>query len=164
MGMFGDSMKIRRMNILDIDGVWAVENQTFTTPWSRAAFEAEMSDNDLSCYLVVDEQREIAGYAGMWIIVDEAHVTNIAIAEPYRGRGWGEALVSALMDKAVERGAVSMTLEVRASNQTAQKLYSKLGFAVKGRRRSYYTDNQEDALIMWCDLEKKRDCSLQPQG
>lgn len=158
-------MKIRRMNVLDIDGVWTVEREAFTTPWSRAAFEAEMTDNDLSCYLIVEDQGQIAGYAGMWIIVDEAHVTNIALAESYRGRGWGEALVAALMEKAVERGAVSMTLEVRASNQAAQALYTKLGFAAKGKRRGYYTDNREDALIMWCDLEKKRrDCCPQPQG
>jgi len=145
-------MKIRRMNFMDVDAVLKVENEAFTTPWSRAAFEAETSDNELAYYLVVDVGGVIAGYAGMWLIIDEAHVTNIALAAAYRGAGLGEQLVRALMELARERGAVSMTLEVRVSNVKAQALYTKLGFVSRGKRRNYYTDNREDALIMWCEL------------
>jgi len=145
-------MKIRRMNFMDVDAVLKVENEAFTTPWSRAAFEAETSDNELAYYLVVDVGGVIAGYAGMWLIIDEAHVTNIALAAAYRGAGLGEQLVRALMELARERGAGSMTLEVRVSNVKAQALYTKLGFVSRGKRRNYYTDNREDALIMWCEL------------
>ena len=143
------------MTFLDVDGVWAVESQVFSTPWSRGAFVNEMTDNDVAYYLVLEENGVIAGYAGMWIIVDEAHVTNIAIAPDRRGNGMGERLVRALMDSARERGAVSMTLEVRQSNAAARQLYGKLGFAAQGVRRNYYADSGEDALVMWCDLAQK---------
>jgi ribosomal-protein-alanine N-acetyltransferase len=141
---------IRRMNEMDIDGVLAVEQQSFTVPWSRAGFVAEMK-NELSYYLVMVESGKIIGYAGMWIIVDEAHVTNVAIAPEHRGQKLGEKLMAALIEHAKSRGAVSMTLEVRTTNTVAQSLYAKFGFASRGIRRNYYTDTQEDALIMWCD-------------
>jgi ribosomal-protein-alanine N-acetyltransferase len=138
------------MNTLDIDGVLAVEQQSFTTPWSREGFVNEMN-NELSYYLVMVEAGKIIGYAGMWLIVDEAHVTNVAVLPTYRGKRLGEKLMSALLEHAKNRGAVRMTLEVRASNMVAQGLYSKFGFTSQGRRRNYYTDTKEDALIMWCE-------------
>lgn len=141
---------VRRMNEFDIDGVLVVEEQSFTTPWSRAGFVAEMK-NELSHYLVMVHHGQIIGYAGMWIIVDEAHVTNVAIVPEYRGQKLGEKLMSALIEHAKNRGALSMTLEVRASNAVAQAMYAKFGFVSRGVRRKYYTDTQEDALIMWCD-------------
>ena len=93
------------MTFFDVDGVHAVECQTFSTPWSRASFAAEVTDNDLSCYLVLDDQGTIAGFGGMWIVVDEAHVTNIALLPAYRGKGLGEKLVTALMETARQRHA-----------------------------------------------------------
>lgn len=150
------SPRIRRMTFLDIDGVWAVESKVFNNPWSRSAFVDEITDNDLAHYLVLEDQGMIAGYAGMWIVVDEAHVTNIALLPDYRSQGLGEKLVRELMKTARERYAVMMTLEVRPSNTVAQSLYSKLGFLPQGIRRAYYSDNQEDALIMTCELEQKK--------
>lgn len=150
------SPRIRRMTFLDIDGVWAVESQVFNNPWSRSAFVDEMTDNDLAHYLVLEDQGMIAGYAGMWIVVDEAHVTNIALLPDYQRQGLGEKLVRELIKTARERYAVMMTLEVRPSNTVAQSLYSKLGFLPQGIRRAYYSDNQEDALIMTCKLEQKK--------
>ena len=141
---------IRRMNEMDIDGVLVVEQEAFTTPWSRDGFVNEMK-NELSQYLVLVHEGKIIGYAGMWIIVDEAHVTNVAILGEYRGQKLGEKLMTALIDRAKERGAVSMTLEVRESNLVAKGLYAKFGFVSRGVRRKYYTDTQEDALVMWCD-------------
>ena len=91
----------------------------------------------------------IAGFAGMWNAFDEAHVTTIAVDEPYRGRGLGEWLLATIFDEAVRRGANWLTLEVRVSNESAQALYGKWGFSVQGTRRRYYSDNNEDALIMW---------------
>ncbi|MBC8014334.1 MAG: ribosomal protein S18-alanine N-acetyltransferase [Sporomusaceae bacterium] len=141
---------MRRMNEIDIDGVLFVEEQSFTTPWSRAGFVAEMK-NELSYYLVMIESGRIIGYAGMWVIVDEAHVTNVAILPEHRGRKLGGKLMGELIQCAKGRGAVSMTLEVRATNMAAKALYEKFGFTSRGIRRNYYTDNQEDAIIMWCD-------------
>ena len=143
-------VSIRRMNEMDIDGVLRVEEQSFTVPWSREGFVNEMK-NELSHYLVMVREREIIGYAGMWLIVDEAHVTNVAILSEYRGKKLGEQLMTALIERAKERGALSMTLEVRESNTVAKGLYAKFGFISKGVRRNYYTDTQEDALVMWCD-------------
>jgi len=149
---WGEAMNpvIRRMNQMDIDGVLAVEEQSFTTPWSRDGFVTEMK-NELSYYLVMVDGGRIIGYAGMWIIVDEAHVTNVAIVPEYRGEKLGEKLMGALIEHAKGRGALSMTLEVRTSNAVAQSLYTKFGFCSRGIRRNYYAETQEDALIMWCD-------------
>ena len=141
---------IRRMNEFDIDSVLIVEEECFTLPWSRAGFVAEMK-NELAHYLVIVDRGTIIGYAGMWLIVDEAHVTNVAILPEYRGQKLGEKLMSALIEHAKDRGALCMTLEVRTSNTVAQGLYAKFGFVSRGRRRNYYSDTQEDALIMWCD-------------
>lgn len=143
---------IRAMLPADIDGVLQVEQACFTLPWSRAAFEAEVTDNTLADYLIMETAGKIIGYAGMWLILDEAHVTNIAVLAAYRRRGLGEKLVRALIEQAKQRGAVSMTLEVRVSNMAAQTLYRKLGFEKKGIRRQYYSDTREDALIMWADF------------
>lgn len=139
---------IRPMTVDDIDGVILVEQQSFLTPWSRQAF-VEENKNLLACYLVAEDNGVIVGYAGMWVIIDEAHVTNVAILPAYRQKGLGEKLMNALIKKAVDNGAVCMTLEVRPSNTAAKNLYHKKGFAVQGKRPNYYTDTHEDALIMW---------------
>lgn len=142
---------VRPMHSFDIDAVLAVERASFLTPWSRAAFEAEMDDNELAHYLVIEADGEVIGYAGMWMILDEAHVTNIAIAPGFRSKGLGTVLVTALIDSAIQLGATCMTLEVRASNLDAQRLYRRLGFEPRGLRPGYYSDTGEDALIMWRD-------------
>ena len=99
-----------------------------TTPWSRYAFTCELRDNQFSKYIVARYDNKIIGYAGMWIILDEAHVTNIGVLSDYRGAGIGELLMRSLMNLAKDRGAKKMTLEVRKTNYVAQNLYSKLGF------------------------------------
>jgi ribosomal-protein-alanine N-acetyltransferase len=138
------------MNEMDIDGVLAVEQQAFTVPWSRDGFVNEMK-NELSHYIVMVHEGKIIGYAGMWLIVDEAHVTNVAMLAEYRGQKLGEKLMATLIERAKERGALSMTLEVRASNTVAKGLYAKFGFVSRGVRRNYYAETGEDALVMWCD-------------
>lgn len=144
-------LNIRPMLLTDVDAVLAVEKLSFLTPWSRDAFVAEAGDNDLAVYLVIEADGKVVGYAGMWVILDEAHVTNVAVLPAYRGRGLGEKLMRALLEKARGRGARRMTLEVRPSNTVALSLYDKLGFAPWGRRPRYYSDTQEDAIIMWLD-------------
>ncbi len=145
------ALNIRAMELTDVDAVLQVEKASFVTPWSRAAFEAEVGDNDLACYLVAEADGQVIGYAGMWLILDEAHVTNVALLPAYRGRGLGSTLMGALCEVAKTVGARRMTLEVRPSNLAAQRLYGKLGFEVRGVRPGYYTDTKEDALIMWRD-------------
>ena len=141
---------IRRMTAADVDGVAAVEAATFPTPWSRDAFASEMK-NVAARYLVAEKEGRVIGYAGAWIILDESHITNIAVLEEERGQGIGRALTEGLMQYLSNLGAAYATLEVRKSNEVAQNLYKSLGFIKLGVRKRYYEDNGEDALIMVCD-------------
>jgi ribosomal-protein-alanine N-acetyltransferase len=143
----------RGMSVEDIGTVVRIERESFTAPWSAEAFRTELTQNHFAKYMVMERDGVILGYGGMWIIVDEAHVTNIAVREPYRGQGLGEKLLRELMRTALWFGAKRMTLEVRVTNDRAQSLYRKLGFYESGVRPKYYSDNQEDALIMWAELE-----------
>lgn len=141
---------IRRMNMADVDGVAEVEAATFPTPWSRDAFASEMK-NMAARYLVAEKDGRIIGYAGAWIILDESHITNIAVQKEERGQGIGRRLTHGLMQYLSNLGAAYATLEVRKSNEVAQNLYKSLGFIKLGVRKRYYEDNGEDALIMVCD-------------
>ena len=142
---------IRRMTLDDLDAVAAIEAATFPTPWSRDSFRQELERNVAARYLVVEKDGQVVGYAGAWIILDESHITNIAIEESRRGLGYGRALTTALMQYLSNLGAAYATLEVRRSNLRAQNLYKSLGFVELGVRKRYYEDNREDALIMVCD-------------
>ena len=147
-----DSFVFRDMREEDIDQVLEVEHASFTTPWSREAFYNELFNNKFAVYIVLEEDNKIIGYCGTWVVIDEAHVTNVAIMPGYRGKKLGEALMSKLMSVSREMGAKTMTLEVRMTNYVAQSLYRKLGFQNGGIRKNYYSDNQEDAQIMWVNL------------
>lgn len=142
----------RFMELKDIDQILLIERLSFTIPWSREAFYNELTHNQYARYLVMEEQESIIGYCGIWIVLDEAHVTNIALLPEYRGKGLGTGLLRKAMIEAKELGALTMTLEVRVSNYVAQSLYRKLGFENGGIRKNYYSDNQEDALVMWVKL------------
>ena len=109
-------------------------------------------NNMFAKYMVMERGGRILGYGGMWMIVDEAHVTNIAVSEAYRGQGLGKRLLRELMRTAQWLGAVRMTLEVRVTNEIAKSLYERMGFYASGIRPNYYSDNMEDALIMWAEL------------
>lgn len=146
------SLTFRFMNEQDIDDVLEIEQKSFATPWSREAFYNELTQNQFAVYVVLEEEEKVIGYCGVWIVVDEAHITNVAMLPDYRGRKLGEALMRKIIEVAVEMGAKTMTLEVRVSNFTAQSLYRKLGFQDGAIRKNYYTDNQEDALVMWVNL------------
>lgn len=151
---------LRKMQLGDIDQVVEIEKQSFPTPWSTFAFTCEILDNNFANYLVLTPENDrscIIGYGGMWIILDESHVTNIAISPSYRGKGLGEYLLRQMIVTALAKGAEKMTLEVRVSNTNAQKLYKRLGFEAAGIRKGYYVDNNEDAIIMWADLLPKVD-------
>ena len=135
------------MTAADVDAVCAIEDATFARPWSRASIENELT-NSCARYVVLRRGEETVGYAGMWLVIDEAHVTNVAIREDLRGRGLGKQLMQALIQLAADSGMIWMTLEVRRSNTVAQGLYRKLGFVDVGWRKRYYEDNGEDALLM----------------
>ena len=143
---------LRRMTLRDVDHVLLVERRSFTAPWSRQAFMTELLDNQFARYIVAEHAGRIVGYAGIWLIVDEGHVTNIAVDPDYRGQHLGEMLLRMLMAICVRNGGRRITLEVRVTNEVAKNLYRKLGFEGAGVRKGYYTDNREDALIMWANL------------
>lgn len=145
-----DMIIYRKMTEADIDGVLKIEQEAFSLPWTRDAFVQEMTTN-LHAYYVVAENSEgkIVGFCGMWIVVDESHITNVAVTEQLKGQGIGEGLMREAIRVSKESGVVLMTLEARVSNTVAQNLYRKLDFQNGGIRKGYYTDNQENALVMW---------------
>ncbi len=147
-----ESINIRRATIMDIDSIIAVEKESFSTPWPRQAFVDELTRNIVSYYIVMEQHGEVVGYMGMWIIVDEAHITNIAVHPKARRQQIAETAVSLMKLLAKERGALRMTLEVRKSNVAAIALYEKLGFVSYGLRKNYYIEPVEDAIIMWVNL------------
>lgn len=149
-------IKFRAMTLADIAAVGAIEQEAFTSPWSEAAFYNELTNNQFAYYTVVECEGDVIGYGGMWAIVEEAHVTNIAISSRYRRKGIGTRLLHSMQETALLLGMKNMTLEVRISNLAAQSIYEKLGFRAEGVRKRYYTDNQEDALIMWAELDEER--------
>lgn len=157
-------IQFRPMQMGDIPAICEIEQEAFTTPWTAGAFQNELTSNQFARYLVMEYDGHIAGYGGMWLIMEEAHITNVAVRQQYRGKKLGERLMRELQRTASLYGAVRMTLEVRASNYIAQNLYEKLGFYSVGVRRGYYTDNREDAIIMWVDLPKYYQTSNQPTG
>jgi ribosomal-protein-alanine N-acetyltransferase len=136
------------MTVDDLDAVHAIEQEAFSTPWPPHAYRQELENNRLAHYVVARWGDEIVGFAGMWLLVDEAHVTTFATRRTWRRQGIGERLLLALLDLARARGAHEATLEVRPSNSAARRLYEKCGFRNAGVRRRYYSDNNEDALIM----------------
>lgn len=142
---------IRRMTRADIDAVTAIEAETFAIPWSRESFRREIEENVAARYLVAEKDGRVIGYAGAWVILDECHITNIAIREEERGNGYGKTLTSALMQYVSNLGTAYATLEVRVSNLRAQHIYERLGFVRVGKRKKYYEDNGEDAYLMVCD-------------
>jgi ribosomal-protein-alanine N-acetyltransferase len=143
------NMEIREMMEQDLDGILEVEKLSFHTPWSRDAFEKELRENRLARYVVGIIDGKVVGYCGVWLIVDEGHITNVAVHPDFRGHGVGKKLVRALIDLCKSEGIEKMTLEVRVNNEVAIKLYEGFDFRGVGVRKGYYTDTHEDALIMW---------------
>ena len=140
---------VRKMEERDLDRIMEIEKDCFTTPWSRESFLIEITENLLARYLVVEIDGIVAGYGGIWMIVGEGHITNIAVETKYRKLGLGKKLVEGLIKISIAMGIQSMTLEVRESNIAAQNLYAQYGFMAEGIRPNYYQDDNENAIIMW---------------
>jgi ribosomal-protein-alanine N-acetyltransferase len=146
-------LAVRAMRADDISRVMAIDGLSFPNPWPESTYRFEIAENPSAHLLVLEVEaeqgrREVVGFAGYWFIIDEAHISTLAIHPDWRGRGLGRLLLRALLREAAWRGALSATLEVRQGNRVAQRLYEHHGFAVVGRRLSYYSDNGEDALLM----------------
>lgn len=158
---------VEPMTLSDLDQVMAIEQATFSLPWSKRAYRYELVENEHSTMLVVRPAPQLVGhtakwlrslhlanpgpvlgYAGFWLLVEDAHVATIAIDPDWRRRGLGEFLLASLLERARALGAQRATLEVRVSNRAAQALYVKYGFQIVERRRRYYSDNNEDGYLM----------------
>src|SRR6478672_13293645 len=142
---------IEPMAVDDLAEVQAIEKASFSSPWPPHAYRSELESNRLAQYLVARVDDEVAGYGGMWLMVDEAHITTFAVHPSWRRQRIGERLLLAFLDLAVDRRAREATLEVRLSNLAARRLYEKYGFRPVGLRPRYYSDDNEDALIMTTD-------------
>ncbi len=142
------ALRIESMTFDDLPAVHAIEKASFAVPWPNDAYRSELTTNRLASYIVARADDDIVGFAGLWVMVDEAHVTTFAVDPRWRRRGVGERLLLGLIDIAVARRAREATLEVRLSNMPARRLYEKYGFRPVGIRPRYYSDNGEDALIM----------------
>lgn len=140
---------IEPMLFCHVDRVSEIENAVYPCPWSRHAFIGEVLDNSFASYYVAKEDDEVVGYAGIWVILDEAHITTLAVCPTRQNRGVGQQLLNHIICEGEKKGANRMTLEVRLSNIKAQDLYKKYGFVSCGVRPNYYQD--EDAVIMWLD-------------
>ncbi len=149
------NLVVRQAEEKDIKIMAEMDVLCFSAPWSELSFEKEIKENHLAFYIVAEINERVVGYAGLWCIVDEGHITNVAVHPDFRRKGIGEALVSVLLEHTTEIGLLSHTLEVRASNDPAIALYSKFGFEAAGVRKNYYEDNGEDAIIMWRKQENE---------
>jgi ribosomal-protein-alanine N-acetyltransferase len=142
----------------DLDGVLAVEAASFTNPWTREMYAWELQNRSVChIYVVRTPECAVVGFCAFWLVFDEIHINNLALLPPYRAQGIGTTLMQHVLDEGRRLGARRATLEVRASNDAALRLYQRLGFYVAATRRNYYTHPVEDALILWRDDE-------QPQG
>jgi [ribosomal protein S18]-alanine N-acetyltransferase len=144
---------ISPMRPADLDEVVTIERASFGMPWSRGAFLYEIEQNRVARCWVLREDDRIVAYLCLWEIGDELHVTNIAVDPKRRRQGLARRLLGAILEDGRARGLRSVTLEVRPTNDEARTLYESFGFRVVGRRRGYYYDTGEDALIMESDLQ-----------
>jgi [ribosomal protein S18]-alanine N-acetyltransferase len=154
------------MREADISTVQEIEREIFATPWPRNAYYRELASRSSAHYVILRQEGNvekpanfkgseldpsIIGYGGMWRMYDEAHVTTIGVRRDMQHRGYGRALFAGLVQAAYDMGAKWVTLEVRTTNENAMRMYEAFGFKVIGRRKGYYTDNGEDAIVMWSD-------------
>ena len=140
---------VRQADAKDADAIYEIEKLCFPDPWSRESVRFELEENPRAFYVVAEHTGKVVGYAGLWWIEDEGHITNVAVAPGYRHRHIPKGIIQVLLDFTVQEGIRHHTLEVRRSNEAAIGLYSKFGFEVCGVRKGYYKHNKEDALIMW---------------
>ena len=136
----------------DLTGVLEVESESFNNPWTREMYAWELQNQEVChIYVVRTPDCEVAGFCAFWLVFDEMHINNVAMRPAFRGRGLGTALMHHVLAEGARLGALRATLEVRASNVAARRLYERLGFRLLGSRRNYYSNPVEDAVILWRD-------------
>ena len=141
---------IRAIREEDVRQIHEIETLCFAMPWSEESILHDVKENPVARWLVLDDgSGRVMAYAGMWFVLDEAHVCNVAVHPDFRRMGYGRRILEALVDMAKANSMTLMTLEVRRSNLAAQALYHQCGFLDVGYRKRYYEDNKEDALIMY---------------
>jgi ribosomal-protein-alanine N-acetyltransferase len=165
-----ERMSISRMKASDIRTVMRIEALSFSTSWPPSAFASELNDNKLAHYFIGrpggETTGDIVAYGGIWVILEDSHITTIAVHPDWRGKKYGEEMLVHLLHEAIDRGASWITLEARESNLVAQRLYRKYGFTTVSTRRAYYSDNGENAVVMWAgnlrgDLYRNRLATLE---
>jgi ribosomal-protein-alanine N-acetyltransferase len=141
--------EMRSAKRADAAAVAAIETLCFSVPWNFDDILSELADNALARYIVCEEEGRVVAYAGLWAVEDEGHIMNLAVHPNFRGRGLGAAVLGTLLERTRREGLAAFTLEVRASNTAALRLYRRAGFLEEGRRRAYYVKPTEDAVVMW---------------
>lgn len=147
-----NNFQVREMEIHDLLNVGKVEAATYANPWPQDIFFRELVENTHAHYFVAMLDDEVIGYGGMWLVVDDVQITNIAIHPSYRGHKYGEKLFQKMVDYGLQHGMKRLSLEVRESNVAAQRMYEKFGLVRAGIRKNYYTDDGEDAVVMWVTI------------
>jgi ribosomal-protein-alanine N-acetyltransferase len=149
------TVTIRPMTVEDISDVLKIDRLSFPISWSERSYRYELESNSAAQLLVAEyihpDRVELVGYIGFWFVVDEVHISTLAVHPHYRRRGIGACLLAGALDLAASLGGAIATLEVRTSNQIAMHLYQQFGFEFVGRRKNYYQDNREDAWLMRLD-------------
>ncbi len=139
-------------SIEEIDDVLAVEEASFTNPWTREMYVSELANRGVSfCFVARNDEGAVVGFCSFWRVLDELHINNLAVLPEFRRQGAGSALLARALQEGAALGARRATLEVRRSNDAARLLYERFGFTIAGVRRGYYTNPVEDALILWKD-------------
>ena len=149
--MFTPELIIRPADPGDVKDIAEMERICFTTPWSEDAIAQELTSNPLAHYIVAELEGRVVGYAGMWQILDEGHITNVAVRPELRGQHIASTIIAVMLEIGTQLGIERYTLEVRSSNEAAKALYRNFNFKEAGLRKGYYEDNGEDAVIMWRD-------------
>lgn len=145
-------LNITAMTQEHIKDISKIEKDCFAIPWNEKEFRDELKNNKMAIYIVALLDEEVVGYAGMWHVINEGHITNVAVKKEHRRKNIGSQMIKNLLEIAKDKEMIGITLEVRVSNKEAQDLYKKNGFILEGIRKEYYDDNREDALIMWSYL------------
>ncbi|SHN35197.1 ribosomal protein S18-alanine N-acetyltransferase [Gracilibacillus kekensis] len=145
-------VQFRKMKESDIEAVRNIDKQSFPKPWPEDIYYEELKNNNYAVYFVAIVDDNIVGFCGCWMILDEAQITNIAVDPSYRGKGYGQGLFQYVINYGIAHGIRLLSLEVRVSNIVAQRMYKNFGLQPGGIRKNYYTDNQEDAIVLWVNL------------
>jgi len=154
---------IRQAGPADTADIFEIEKLCFPDPWSKDSIRYELEENEKAFYLVAEHSGKVVGYMGLWWILDEGHITNVAVRPGYRNRKIAEGIIRVMLEHTIGAGILHHTLEVRRDNQPAINLYEKFGFQVDGVRKGYYQFDGEDALIMWRHATEEEIAELAPE-